>query len=248
MIYHGSYSFKTDVGKVRSDNEDQAAIVTNGAGEVLLIVCDGMGGANKGDVASRIAVSSMVNSFSKRRTTHFGPANKRWMTKAAKAANKAVYKAAQSNKAYSGMGTTLVAVLISGEKCTLLNIGDSRAYALKDGELHQISTDQTYVRYLINTGKIKEEEASTHPERHVLMNALGVYPSLSLSIDSFPYHGESILLCSDGLYNQLSEGNIQSLIATDERADQKVASLIMAANDAGGSDNIGIAYWESDND
>ena len=127
----------------------------------------------------------------------------------------------------------------------IANIGDSRAYLINKDKIKQLTEDQTYVHFLVETGKITSEQALTHPERHVLMNALGIYPSVSLTINVYPYQGESLLLCSDGLYNQVPEKDILSLVSTDERADQKVTSLICVANANGGSDNEGLAYWES---
>ena len=97
---------------------------------------------------------------------------------------------------------------------------------------------------MLRTGQINEQEALTHPDRHVLMNALGIYASASMDIETKPYRGQAILLCTDGLYNNLSEMEMRAILNTDDRPDQKVKSLIMDANNNGGRDNIGIAYWE----
>jgi protein phosphatase len=245
MTYHGTYAYKTDIGRVRSHNEDQAMVVLNASGEVFLLVCDGMGGANKGDVASKLAIDSLSESFRKKKRTPFAQLDKWWFTRACKEANALIYDQAEKNPAEKGMGTTMVAALISGDRLTIANIGDSRAYLIAKDSIKQLSEDQTYVHFLVETGKITPEQALTHPERHVLMNALGIYPSVSLTISVHPYKGESLLLCSDGLYNQVPEKDILALVSTDERADQKVTSLICVANQNGGSDNEGIAYWES---
>ncbi|MCI1245155.1 MAG: Stp1/IreP family PP2C-type Ser/Thr phosphatase [Bacilli bacterium] len=243
--YSGSFAFRTDIGKVRQSNEDQAFVGMGASGEVFLVVCDGMGGANKGDVASKIAVDSLASSF-KRKHRHLLAASDRfWITKATKAANRAIFNEAESNPAYKGMGTTMVAALISGRRLLIANIGDSRAYVLKDGRLRQLTEDQTYVQYLLNTGKITPEQALSHPERHVLMNALGINPSVSLTLSSRPYRGETLLLCSDGVYNSIPVPAIETILSTDERADQKAMSLINEANANGGSDNEGVAYWEA---
>ena len=146
------------------------------------------------------------------------------------------------------MGTTLVLAFISGERLILINIGDSRAYMLKDDRIVRLSEDQTYVDYLYRTGKISRDETMSHPDRHVLMNALGIYPSLSMDVRVFPYHGEPVLLCSDGLYNNVAESEIAAVMASDERPDQKVGALINEANLNGGSDNIAISYWEAFHD
>ena len=247
--YHGTYAYKTDIGRVRKTNEDRAIILMNSDNEVFLAVSDGMGGSEKGDVASKLTIDLLNASFKKKKKHRYLFSDKRWITRTCKSINKKIYsmaekmKKAEKNSEKIGMGCTLVAVLISGERMMIANIGDSRAYMLKDGEIKQLTTDQTYVEYLLKTGKITEEGAKTHPDRHVLTNALGVYNSLSLSITDMPYHGESILLCSDGLYNNLDSKEIANILLTDERTDQKVVSLISIANHAGGSDNIGIALW-----
>lgn len=248
--YHGTYAYKTDIGRVRKTNEDRAIILMNSDNEVFLAVSDGMGGSEKGDVASKLTIDLLNASFKKKKKHRYLFSDKRWITRTCKSINKKIYsmaekvKKTEKNSEKIGMGCTLVAVLISGERMMIANIGDSRAYMLKNGELKQLTTDQTYVEYLLKTGKITEEGAKTHPDRHVLTNALGVYNSLSLSITDMPYHGESILLCSDGLYNNLDSKEIANILLTDERTDQKVVSLISIANHAGGSDNIGIALWE----
>lgn len=248
--YHGTYAYKTDIGRVRKTNEDRAIILMNSDNEVFLAVSDGMGGSEKGDVASKLTIDLLNASFKKKKKHRYLFSDKRWITRTCKSINKKIYSMVEKvnktekNSEKIGMGCTLVAVLISGERMMIANIGDSRAYMLKDGEIKQLTTDQTYVEYLLKTGKITEEGAKTHPDRHVLTNALGVYNSLSLSITDMPYHGESILLCSDGLYNNLDSKEIANILLTDERTDQKVVSLISIANHAGGSDNIGIALWE----
>ena len=248
--YHGTYAYKTDIGRVRKTNEDRAIILMNSDNEVFLAVSDGMGGSEKGDVASKLTIGLLNASFKKKKKHRYLFSDKRWITRTCKSINKKIYsmaekvKKTEKNSEKIGMGCTLVAVLISGERMMIANIGDSRAYMLKDGEIKQLTTDQTYVEYLLKTGKITEEGAKTHPDRHILTNALGVYNSLSLSITDMPYHGESILLCSDGLYNNLDSKEIANILLTDERTDQKVVSLISIANHAGGSDNIGIALWE----
>ena len=171
---------------------------------------------------------------------------KRWLTKIAKKANAEIFDRAEHDPACRGMGTTLVAALISDHRLISVCIGDSRCYMLKEkNHIEQLTEDQTYVHYLVSTGKITEEEAMSHPDRHVIMNALGIYPALSLSIQEYEYNGESVLCCSDGLYNQVPVDEIANILSTDERCDQKVSSLIAVANHNGGSDNIAVALWET---
>lgn len=241
--YKGIYAAATDIGRIRINNEDRANALANFAGDVFLVICDGMGGQNKGDYASKMACDHLVESFKKKRKMPYF-FTRLWLSHAIKEANALVYREASKNETYKGMGTTCVAVYIQGERMIVANIGDSRAYAYSKGKLGRLTNDQTYVDYLCRTGKIKEEEKDSSPERHILMNALGIYPSCSVDIRVLPYRGEAILLCSDGLYNNISEAEIRAILLTDERPDKKVASLISEANGNGGSDNIGIAYWE----
>lgn len=244
--YRGQYAAKTDRGKIRLSNEDQSAALTNERGDVLLVVCDGMGGQKKGDYASKAAIKSVTEAFSSRSRILFP---RRFLNREIKKANREIFARSESNSTYSGTGTTIVAALLIDDKLYLANIGDSRCYIYsKLGGMKCMTHDQTYVDYLERTGKIEKEEKRVHPDRHVLMNALGIYPSASMDVAVHSYHGESILLCSDGLYNNLSETEIRAILGTDERADEKVMNLIADANAAGGSDNIGIAYWEAFHD
>lgn len=242
--YKGLFAFDTDIGRIRISNEDRAQVLTNFAGDVFLLICDGMGGQNKGDYASKMACDFLSESFKRKRKSALF-FTKIWLKRTLRAINSAIYDEASKNPIYEGMGTTCVAVYIQRDRMIIANIGDSRAYKFGYGRLERLTNDQTYVDYLYRTGKIKAEERETSPDRHVLMNALGIYPSLSPDISVQPYNGEAILLCSDGLYNNVSEAEIRAILSTDERPDQKVASLISDANGNGGSDNIGISYWEA---
>ena len=242
----GRFSYKTDIGRVRLSNEDQAAALINASGNVLLVVCDGMGGQNKGDMASSLAINTITTSFKNRK----GFLNRQfamlWVGKAIREANKSIYEQSQSNPSYRGMGTTVTVLLILKDVAILGHVGDSRCYFLKNGrELVQMSEDQTYVGYLLRTGQINQEQALTHPKRHVLMNALGVYPSASVDLKTFPYLGEKVLLCSDGLYNNVPTNDIASVLRGDDSVEQKVTQLIAIGNKNGGSDNIAVVIWEA---
>lgn len=242
----GRFSYKTDIGKVRLSNEDQAIALTNASGNILLVVCDGMGGQNKGDLASSLAVHTIVTSFKSRKgfiNTHFA---KLWVSKAIREANKSIYEQSQSNENYQGMGTTVTLLLIMKDTAILGHVGDSRCYFLKNHhDLVQMSEDQTYVAYLVRTGQITPNEALVHPKRHMLMNALGVYPSASVEIQSFPYMGEIVLLCSDGLYNNVPLEDITAVLKSNDAVEQKVNELIAIGNKNGGSDNIAVVLWEA---
>ena len=145
------------------------------------------------------------------------------------------------------MGTTITAVLIVKTFIVIGQAGDSRAYILKDNKLVQISEDQTYVAYLYRTGQITKEEVATHSKRHVLMNAVGIYPSLNVDITSLNYNNEAILLCSDGLYNNVSHSDIENIMKNTDSVNHKVNQLIQISNANGGSDNIAVVVWEANN-
>ncbi|MBQ2069933.1 MAG: serine/threonine-protein phosphatase [Bacilli bacterium] len=239
----GSFASKTDIGRIRISNDDQAYACTNSDKEVFLIVCDGMGGANKGDYASRTAIELMKESFSKKgRLSPFFA--KRWMSKALKRANGIIYKESLDNPTYEGMGTTCVCVLLLGDKMIVGNVGDSRAYAYDGKNLIRLTSDDTVGDYLARVKGLSEEEFASSEERHILTNAVGVFASCSSTVKILPYRKETIILCSDGLYNNVPESGIRSCLSTDDRVDEKISALIAEANGNGGSDNIGIALWE----
>ena len=242
----GRFSYKTDIGRIRLSNEDQAAALINASGNVLLVVCDGMGGQNKGDLASSLAINTITTAFKSRKGFLNRYFAKLWVGQVIREANKSIYEQSQSNKSYHGMGTTITLLLIIKDTAILGHVGDSRCYFLRNRrEFVQMSEDQTYVGYLLRTGQISQEEALTHPKRHVLMNALGVYPSASVDVKSFPYMGETVLLCSDGLYNNVPVNDIASVLKGEDTVEQKVDELIAIGNKNGGSDNIAVVIWEA---
>lgn len=244
----GNFAFNTHVGRVRLTNEDRSIALTNSKGDVLLLVCDGMGGQSKGDLASTIAVQTLQDEFEKHKGSFLNKLfAKIWLKNAIKKANSAIFDESARNEEYHGMGTTITAVLIVKTFIVIGQAGDSRAYILKDNKLVQISEDQTYVAYLYRTGQITKEEMTTHSKRHVLMNAVGIYPSLNVDITSLNYNNEAILLCSDGLYNNVSHSDIENIMKNTDSVNHKVNQLIQISNANGGSDNIAVVVWEANN-
>ena len=242
----GRFAYRTDIGKVRVSNEDQAIALTNASGNVLLVVCDGMGGQNKGDLASSLAIHTIITSFKSRKGFMNAYFAKLWVSRAIREANRSIYEQSQSNPNYRGMGTTVTLLLIIKDIAILGHVGDSRCYFLKNHhDLVQMSEDQTYVNYLLRTEQITPEEALTHPKRHVLMNALGIYPSASIDLKTFPYLNEGVLLCSDGLYNNVPYDDIAAIVKGSDTIEQKVNELIAIGNKNGGSDNIAVVLWEA---
>ena len=243
---YGNYACKTDIGKVRMTNEDRAGAFTNAKGNILLIVCDGMGGQNKGEYAAQIALDVISEAFLKKQKFLNSLSVRNWLFNIVKEANRKIYDEANSKQQYNNMGTTLSLVLIYKSTFFTVQVGDSRVYELRNHHLEQLTDDQTYVNYLYKTGKITKEEMATHPKRHVLINALGMFPSIDFDFASHPYMNSTLLVCSDGLYNNASEQEIYSVLNGKDVATQKANELIAIANANGGSDNVAVAIWEAD--
>mgnify|MGYP001768425605 CR=1 FL=1 len=241
----GTYCARTDIGRVRLTNEDQALVLANAYGDVMMLVADGMGGHAQGDFASRIAIDVLGDAFRNKNRFWSTGSVKKWLKKTIRHANKQIYQEAQENDEYKDMGTTLVVALIHKNKVIIANVGDSRAYFLLEQKMYRLTEDQTFVDYLFRTGQIKEEEIKSHPRRHVLLNALGITPSVNIDLNVFSYEDQPVMLCSDGLYNNLSNKEIEVVLLTDDSVDQKCDMLIAIANKNGGSDNIAVALWEA---
>ncbi len=244
MKKRGSFAFKSDIGKVRTTNEDQVVALVNRHQDVLLAVADGMGGHARGDLASRLAMQSLTKGFKNTFGLLTSKTASLWLRQQVVQANRTIYQEAQKSSSLKEMGTTLVIALIVNKDLIILNIGDSRVYLFENGQLTQATEDQTYVEYLFRQGKITEAQKLTHPQKHVLLNALGLNTSVSYDVKITPYQGQTILICSDGLYNNLSEGELATIIRSSDSVNQKVDSLINLANTNGGNDNIAVAIWE----
>ena len=240
----GQFISRIDIGRVRVVNEDRALSTVNPNGDVLLCVCDGLGGHNKGDYASQLAVN-ILNSEFRSKPRFVGPFSVRlFISHVLKKINREIFMTAEKNPIYQDMGSTIVLALFHKNKIYIAYAGDSRAYGLKDKVFTQLTEDHSYVDYLYNIGKIKEEEKATSSERHKLMNALGIFPTISYSLIVLNNTYDSIFLCSDGLYNNMSNQEIADILRTNERLEQKVDTLIAVANSNGGSDNMAISLWE----
>jgi PPM family protein phosphatase len=217
---HGALS---DIGLHRKTNEDTFVVQPP-----LFVVCDGMGGANAGEVASGIAAQTLAAEVAKGTPLHA----------AAEAANAAVFQCAHDNLEQTGMGTTLTAFVLEGDTARFAHIGDSRAYLLRDGELRQVSDDHSLVGEMMRDGRLTEEEAAVHPHRSILSRALGTEPQAR--IDEFTEDllpGDVLLLCSDGLSGPVPADAIRVALT---RSDPQAAAerLILEARRGGGPDNI----------
>ena len=224
----------TDVGRVRQINEDRYL-----ADERLFAVADGVGGHQAGEVASQTSVETLLKTFMEGEHTTEG------LISAVEAANQAVWQLAQGSREKRGMGTTLTALALvqedGEEQLALANVGDSRAYMLQQGELIQLTEDHSLVEELVRDGKLTPAEAQVHPQRSIITRALGMEPAIEVdSWEIIPYSGDRILLCSDGLTNELSDERIASTLRQLADPQEAAHDLVRQARAAGGSDNITV--------
>ncbi len=240
---------RTDVGQERSLNEDSlltldiAPVYRSMSVPVgLFVVADGMGGHQAGDVASRVAIQTIARQavseiFTLAAAGEPLPDARQWLTDTALTANQTVYD--QRKAAGTDMGTTLVVALFIGGTATIANIGDSRAYLLKQDEIVQVTTDHSLVERLVATGQITPEEAATHPQRNVIYRVIGDKPRVEADLFEQQFaSGEALLLCSDGLSGMVPDEQIWNIWRTSTSPQETCDRLVEAANQAGGEDNI----------
>ncbi|GAB3311668.1 Stp1/IreP family PP2C-type Ser/Thr phosphatase [Haloplanus rallus] len=225
----------TDVGRTRDHNEDDYLVTTYGD-RTLLAVADGMGGHRAGDVASETALDAFENALAGR----LGGSSDDLAASlrgAVEAANDRVRERARA-EGREGMGTTLVAALVHDDEATVVNVGDSRAYHVDGSAIDRITVDQSLVQSLVDEGVVDPDEAADHPQRHVLSQALGTNDDVDPDVYERPVTG-TLLLCSDGLTEEVPEPSIREVVV-DDSPDDAVDRLVDAANDNGGSDNVTV--------
>lgn len=234
----------TDKGKVRSENQDSYIIENcDKRNCVVAVICDGMGGAKAGDLASRLSGKAFVTRVYE---TLLDPGslrgnNERILKESCSEANSVVYEYSRFDENYNGMGTTLVGGIISKHRAYLVNVGDSRAYYLNNFEIMQISRDHSYVAELVEMGAITKEEAANHPKKNIITRALGVDPVVLSDYYTVELKkGDGILLCSDGLTNMVSDSEI--LAAFNEYVTpEKICRYLMdLALERGARDNVSV--------
>jgi serine/threonine protein phosphatase PrpC len=233
MLRVAEYFADSDTGRQRSANEDSYF-----ARAPVFVVADGMGGAQAGEVASKVA------------TEAFEPTSEReqppeaFLSTVAQAANARIHALSQEDDSRSGMGTTLTAALISDDEISLAHVGDSRAYLFRNGELRRLTSDHSLVEELRRQGRLTEEQASEHPQRSIITRALGPEPSVNVDTMTYPARpGDLFLLCSDGLTTMLSERRIAEILRSMPDLRRAGRTLIRDANEAGGRDNITVVAF-----
>ena len=242
-----NYSYITDPGKVRSHNEDNVTIVKNKMNEILLCVCDGMGGHRAGEVASSIAINHVSDRF--KNTSSVGSKEDAiaFIKEIVSEANVLIYKYTNEHEESMGMGTTIVLSIVTPYFLLFGNIGDSSGYVIKNKRLQKITTDHTLVNLLVKSGELTLEEAKLHPRKNVLLKALGATSTVEMDVFDVERDVDGIFLCSDGLTNMLDDEQIlKVLIDTELSVEDRLKKLIIKSNNRGGTDNITCAYLEMD--
>lgn len=235
MLRVAEHFEKSDTGRQRRANEDSYFVRAP-----LFVVADGMGGAQGGEVASQLAAETFARGL-----PDDGPSERR-LEERVREANRRIHERQQGDRALHGMGTTITAAYLDGDELALAHVGDSRAYLLRDGELTRLTRDHTLVEELVRRGELTEQEAAEHPQRSIITRALG--PEEEVEIDLHTHRmqaGDVLLLCSDGLTGMIDEAEVTEILAGAAPGSLAVAgrSLVAAANDAGGRDNITVVLF-----
>jgi len=233
MLRIAEHFEKSDTGRQRRANEDSFFVRSP-----LFVVADGMGGAQAGEVASRLAAETFAAGL-----PDDGTSEQR-LERRAREANQRIHEVSQEDRALNGMGTTLTAAYLDGDELALAHVGDSRAYLLRDGELTRLTRDHTLVEELVRRGELTEEEAAEHPQRSIITRALGPEPDIDIDLHTHRVHaGDVFLLCSDGLTGMIGEDEVHAILS--EAPNLRVAgrTLVDAANEAGGRDNITVVLF-----
>lgn len=242
--------FVTDVGRVRSVNEDCTWVDQLESGYTLAIVADGMGGHQAGDIASRMAVDIITEDLGSLPAGLSAEACGEELKKAILHANEAVFRKASKHVEYHSMGTTVVAGIFAGRDGVIAHIGDSRAYHFRHGQLVQLTDDHSLVNELLKNNQISAEEATMHPHRNVVTRALGTDEQVEVDLNRVSLEpGDILLLCSDGLSNYVTPEQMALTLGSEDLGLQGRADrLLQLALNAGGDDNISVALLEQHED
>ena len=224
---------KTDTGRQRRENEDSAL-----AQAPVFVVADGMGGAQAGEVASRIAVEAFAQELPSSGTPE------QRLVRRVQEANRRIFDVSRSERERAGMGTTLTAAYLDDSSLTIAHVGDSRAYLFRDGSLQRLTQDHSLVDELVRRGKLTEEQAAEHPQRSIITRALGPEPDVEVDTFTYPVRaGDVLMLCSDGLTSMVSEDRVEEILASSDSLKTAAQALIDEANAAGGRDNITVVLF-----
>ena len=235
------FAIKSDVGQRRKVNEDAAGYFESKNNIPLMMVCDGIGGHNAGEIASAMALMSIGQAWEK---TEFNDIEEvyQWLIQKITEANEEIFTRSAQYEDLYGMGTTVVVASIIGNQLMIANVGDSRAYVLRNFQLKQLTEDQSLVNALLKSGEITPEEAENHPNKNIVTQSLGVTSSVEIDFVRMTIKNEdTLILCSDGLSDMLSLEEIRNVMNHYSDVEQQVEKAVQEANEAGGRDNITVA-------
>jgi PPM family protein phosphatase len=229
------FAAATDVGRMRKNNEDSYL-----SSQPVAAVADGMGGHSAGEVASAIAIEELA-ALGSRGPWESETAATDDLKQAILRANRRIREMAASDRKLNGMGTTLVALLEDGDMVHVANVGDSRGYLLRQGELSQVTVDHSLVQELVDDGRLSPEDAERHPQRSVITRALGIEPEVEFDLFTYKLQvGDRLLLCSDGLSDVVEPTQIRNVLLRVRNSHQAARKLVTVANEQGGPDNITV--------
>lgn len=237
-------AYQSDIGRNRKINQDFVGMFVNKLGYKLALVADGVGGQVAGDIASSMAVLHLGNQWELAKIKNINQA-KNWLINQVKVENSVILDASKRFDDLKGMATTLVAVMIFESELLFANIGDSRGYVLHNGQFKQLTIDHSLVNELVLNGEISKEDAKLHPNRNVITRWLGTNNEAVVDMMEYTAQvGDMVMLTTDGLTKLVSDVEIIKILETKDSLDEKVESLINAANKAGGIDNITVLLIE----
>lgn len=231
---------KTDIGNIREVNQDYVLFYQKNEHECLAILCDGMGGHNAGEVASSLTCHAILKHYQLQQDFHDEEEISSWMNETIHYANQLLQEESQLDAQLEGMGTTVVLALIKDNDLYVSHVGDSRAYYFDGQHLIQLTKDDTLVNALVDSGTISKDEAQYHPQKNILLQAVGVSDILKVSFYSQKMDSGILFLCSDGLYNSLNDEQIIEILKERQDLENIGNVMIDMANLFGGRDNIGI--------
>ncbi len=233
---------QSDIGLLRNSNQDFCLTGYFPDGAAWAVVCDGMGGANGGSTASRVAAENISETITAGYRENMDSEEICSLMKlAVDYANKAVYEMSRHVAGLEGMGTTVVCVIAKDERLHVVHAGDSRAYLFTGDSIRQITTDHSIVQELVSAGKITPEQARSHPNRNLITRALGTEPKLMTDYNTVEFKDDAkVILCTDGMSNYITDDGLLDFIRSND-CDQLTDKLIEKAKEMGGSDNITVA-------
>ena len=230
----------SDTGKVRSQNQDAFRIEELDRHTVLAAVCDGMGGAKSGNIASRLAIDVFTDEVLRSYKPGMGPEQVgQLLENAVKLANFTVYDQARQFEDFAGMGTTLVAALVSGKNAAVINVGDSRCYHITRDDIRRVTVDHSLVQLMVDRGELTEEQARDYPGKNYITRAVGTEPTVESDIFHIRVErGDALLLSSDGLHNEVDDQEILFEVVHGVNNDNCCQRLLDIANMRGSPDNV----------